>query len=90
MKREALGAKRCSPQAGFSELLIQIGLIVSMALIETRLESFCHHLEFMLKSIGQNGGVPFDLDDFSPKGFSSSTDDLLNVRQRFLVHNPSR
>ena len=60
-----------------------------MTPVEMHLEPFCYHLEFMPKSIGQNGGVPFGLDDFNPKGFSGGTDDLPNVRQRFLVHNPS-
>ena len=72
-----------------SELLVKIRLIIGMTLAEMHLKSFCYHLEFMLNSIGQNGGEPFDRDDFTPKGLSSCTDDLLNFRQRFLIHSPS-
>ena len=59
-----------------------------MTPVETHLESFGGYLNFMPKSFGQDARVPFGLDDFNPKGFSGGTDDLPNVRQRFLVHIP--
>ena len=80
---------RRRPRSGFPELLVQMRSIVGMTPVEMHLKSFCYHLEFMLNSIGQNGGASFDRDDFSPKGLSSCTDNLLNFRQRFLIHNLS-
>lgn len=67
--------------AGFPELLIQIRSIVGMTPIEMHLEPFGNQLEFVSKFFSQNAGVLFGIDDFSPKGFCSSVDDLLNVRQ---------
>ena len=80
---------RRRPRSGFPELLVQMRSIVGMTPVEMHLKSFCYHLEFMLNSIGQNGGASFDRDDFSPKGLSSCTDNLLNFRQRFLIHSLS-
>ena len=72
-----LAVRKLDERAGFPELLVQIRSIIGMTPVEMHLKPFCHHLEFMLNSIGQNGGAPFDRDDFSPKGLSSCTDNLL-------------
>ena len=61
-----------------------------MTPIEMYLKSFGNHLEFIPKSFGEDSIVALGIGNVWPKGFSSSTDDLLNVSQRFLVHNPSR
>ena len=58
--------------------------------IEIHLRSFGGYLNFMPKSFGEDSSVAFGIGDVCPKDFSRSTDDLLNVRQRLLVHNPSR
>lgn len=72
---------------GFPELLVQIRSIVGMTPIEMHLESSGDELELMPESFGQNTGVTLGVDYFAPKGFGSSVDDLLNLRQRFLVHD---
>ena len=48
---------------------------------EMHLEPFSNELKSMPESFGQNTGVPFGIDDFSPKSFGSRTDDLLNLLQ---------
>ena len=58
--------------------------------IEIYLKFFDDYLNFMPKSFGEDSSVAFGIGDVCPKDFSRSTDDLLNVRQRLLVHNPSR
>jgi hypothetical protein len=72
--------------AGFSELLVQIDSIIGMTPVEMHLKPFGDKLELMPESFGQNAGVTFGVDYFDPKGFGSSVNDLLNFRQRFLVH----
>jgi hypothetical protein len=52
-----------------------------MTPVEMHLEPFGNQLEFAPKSFSQDAGVPFGIDDFSPKGFSSGADDLLSLRQ---------
>lgn len=84
-----LAVKELDEGPCLSELLVQIHSIIGMTPVEMHLKSFSYNLEFMLNSIDQNGGAPFDRDDFSPKGLSSSTDNLLNFRQRFLIHSLS-
>ena len=59
-----------------------------MTPVEMHLKSFGNCLEFMPKSFSSDAGVSFGFNNFSPKGFSSSTDDLLNLSQGFLIHNP--
>jgi len=76
-------------RAGFPELLIQIGSIVGMTPVEMHLEPFGNQLEFVSNSFGQNTGVTFGIGNFNSKGFSCSADDLLNLRERFLIHTVS-
>ena len=52
-----------------------------MASIEVHPESFGDELKLMPESFGQHTSVPFSIDYFDPNGFSSSADDLLNLRQ---------
>ena len=73
-------------RAGFPELLIQIGSIVGMTPVEMHLEPFGNQLEFVSKSFGQNTGVTFGIGNFNSNSFSCSADDLLNLRERFLIH----
>jgi hypothetical protein len=68
-------------RAGSPELLIQIGSIVGMTPVEMHLEPFGNQPELVSKFFSQDAGVPFGIDDFSPKGFCSSVYDLLNLRQ---------
>jgi hypothetical protein len=57
--------------------------------VEMHLEPFGNQLEFVPKSFGQNTGVTFGIGNFNSKGFSCSADDLLNLRERFLIHTVS-
>jgi len=84
-----LAVRKLDERAGFSELLVQIGSIVGMAPVEMHLEPFGNQLEFVSKSFGQNTGVTFGIGNFNSKGFSCSADDLLNLRERFLIHTVS-
>jgi hypothetical protein len=59
-----------------------------MTPVEMHLEPFGHELKLMPESFGQNTGMTLGIDDFSPNGFSSGTDNLLNLRKRFLIHTP--
>jgi hypothetical protein len=74
---------------GFPELLVQIASIIGMTPVEMHLEPFGNQLEFVSKSFGQNTGVTFGIGNFNSKGFSCSADDLLNLRERFLIHTVS-
>jgi hypothetical protein len=67
-------------------LLVQIRSIIGMTPVEMQLEPFGNQLEFVSKSFGQNTGVMFGIGNFNSKGFSCSADDLLNLRERFLIH----
>jgi hypothetical protein len=81
-----LAVEELDERAGFPELLVQIRSIIGMTPVEMHLEPFGNQLEFVSKSFGQNTGVTFGIGNFNSKGFSCSTDDLLNLRERFLVH----
>ena len=76
-------------RAGFSELLVQMCSIVGVAPVEMHLEPFGNQLEFVSKSFGQKTGVTLGIGNFNSKGFSRSADDLLNLRERFLIHTVS-
>jgi hypothetical protein len=76
-------------RAGFSELLVQMCSIVDMAPVEMHLEPFGNQLEFVSKSFGENTGVTLGIGNFNSKGFSCSANDLLNLRERFLIHTVS-
>lgn len=65
-----LAIRELDKRAGFSELFIQIGSIISMTPVEMQLESFGHELEFMPESFGQDTGMPLGIGNFDPKGFS--------------------
>ena len=84
-----LAVRKLDECAGFSELLVQMCSIVGMAPVEMHLESFRNQLEFVSKSFGQDTGMPFGIGNFDSNGFSCSTDDLLNLRKRFLIHTVS-
>ena len=84
-----LAVGKLDERAGFAELLVQMCSIVGMAPVEMHLESFGNQLEFVSKSFGQNTGVTFGIGNFNSKGFSCSADDLLNLRERFLVQDLS-
>ena len=75
--------------AGFSELLVQIDSIIGMSPVKMHLEPFGNQLEFVSKSFGENTGVTFGIGNFNSKGFSCSANDLLNLRERFLIHTVS-
>ena len=61
-----------------------------MTLVEMHLEPFGNKLKFVPESFSQNTGVPFRIGNIRSKRFKGRTDNLLNVCQRFFVHNPSR
>ena len=84
-----LAVGKLDERAGFAELLVQMCSIVGMAPVEMHLESFGNQLEFVSKSFGPNTGVTFGIGNFNSKGFSCSADDLLNLRERFLVQDLS-
>lgn len=84
-----LAVGKLDERAGFAELLVQMCSIIGMAPVEMHLESFGNQLEFVSKSFGQNTGVTFGIGNFNSKGFSCSADDLLNLRERFLVQDLS-
>lgn len=84
-----LAVGKLDERAGFAELLVQMCSIIGMAPVEMHLESFGNQLEFVSKSFGQNTGVTFEIGNFNSKGFSCSADDLLNLRERFLVQDLS-
>jgi len=84
-----LAVGKLDERAGFAELLVQMCSIIGMAPVEMHLESFGNQLEFVSKSFGQNAGVTFGIGNFNSKGFSCSADDLLNLRERFLVQDLS-
>lgn len=44
--------------------------------------------DFFLKGFSRHVSVSFDVGDLYPNGFSRGSDDLLNLRQRFLIHAP--
>lgn len=52
-----------------------------MTPVEMCLEPFGNQLEFVSKSFCRDAGVSLGIDNFDLKGFGSSTDDLLNLRQ---------
>jgi hypothetical protein len=66
-------------RAGFSELFLKIGSIIGMAPIEMHLKSFGNKLELMPESFCEDTSVTLAIGNFSPKGFGSSTDNLLNL-----------
>ena len=78
--------RRSREQPGFPELLVQIRSIIGMAQVEMHLEPFGDELELMPESFGQNTGMTLGVDYFDPKSFGSNVDDLLNLPQRFLIH----
>ena len=76
-----LAVRKLDERAGLPELFIQIASIIGMTPVEMHLKPLGNQLEFVSKSFSQDAGVPFGIDDFSPKDFSSSVDDMLNFRQ---------
>ena len=84
-----LAVRKLDERTGFSELLVQMCSIVGMAPVEMHLESFGNQLEFVSKSFSQDTGMPFGIGNFDSKSFSCSADDLLNLRERFLIHTVS-
>jgi hypothetical protein len=45
--------------------------------------------DFRPKGFNSNVGVPLCVGNIGPKGFRRSSDNLLNLRERFLIHTPS-
>ena len=68
-------------------MLFQISSIIGLSPIKMQLELFGDALKFMPEFFGQNTGMPSGLGNVCPKRFGSRTDDLLNLHQRFLVHD---
>ena len=60
--------------------------IVCMTPIEMHLKSLGDELKFMSESFTKNTCVSFAISNLSTKGFSGSTNNLLNLCDRFLVH----
>ena len=81
-----LTIRKLDERAGFPELLVQIGSIIGMTPVEMHLKSFGDELELMAESFGQNAGMSLDIGNLNSKSFSGSADDLLNLRERLLVH----
>ena len=81
--------KQRNLKTGFPELLIQIGSVIDMPSVQMQLEAFGDELEFMPQSLGQNTSMLLGIKNFDPKGFGGSTNDLLNLRQRFQIYDPS-
>ena len=76
-----LTIRKLDERAGFPELLVQIRSIIGMTPVEMHLKPLSNQLEFLSKSFSQDAGMPFGIDDFCPKDFSSGSDDLLNLCQ---------
>jgi hypothetical protein len=78
--------RKLAERTSFPELPVQIRSTIGMTPVEMHLKLFGDKLELMPESFGQNAGVTLGVGYFDPKGFGSSVNDLLNFRQRFLVH----
>ncbi len=91
-----LAVRELNERSGFLKLFIQIRSIIGMTPVEMHLEPFGDQLHFMPQPFGQHTGVSLGIGNFSakgtgkicPKSFSSGTDNLLNLRKRFLIHMP--
>ena len=73
--------------AGFSELFFKKGSIFGMTPVEMHLKSFGNKLEFMTKPFRQHTSMPFGIGEFSPNGVCRCSDELLDLCERFLVHD---
>jgi hypothetical protein len=73
----------------FSELFFKEGSIIDVPPVEMHLKSFGHELKFMTEPFRQNAGVPFGVREFSTKGVGRCSDELLDLRERFLIHDLS-
>lgn len=58
-----------------------------MTPIELQLKSLGNELEFMPESFRQNASVPFGVCEFSPQGVGRCSNELLDLCERFLVHD---
>lgn len=70
-----------------SKLLFKEGSIFGMTLVEMHLKSFGDKLEFMTDPFRQNTSMPFGIHEFSTEGVGRCRDELLDLCERFLIHN---
>lgn len=84
-----LAVRKLDERTSFPELLVKMRSIICMTPIKMHLKSLGDELKFMPKSFSKDTRVSFAVNNLSPKGFSGSANDLLNLRERFLVHIPS-
>jgi hypothetical protein len=73
--------------AGFSELLFKEGSIFGMTPVEMHLKSSGNKLKFVTEPLRQNTSVPFGVRDVSSKRVGRCRDELLDLRERFLIHD---
>ena len=58
-----------------------------MTPVEMQLEALGNKLEFMSKPFRQQTSMPFGVREISSKRFGRCSDDLLDLRERFLIHD---
>jgi hypothetical protein len=83
-----LAVRKLDERTSFPELFVQMRSIICMTPIEVHLKSLSNELKFVPKSFSKDTRVSFAVSNLSPKGFSGSANNLLNLRERFLVHIP--
>jgi propanediol dehydratase large subunit len=60
--------------------------VVGMTPIKMHLKSLSNELKFMSERFIKNTCMSSAVSNLSTKGFSGSANNLLNLRERFLVH----
>jgi hypothetical protein len=70
----------------FPELFIKMRSIICMTPMEVHLKSLSNELKFVSECFAKHTCVSFAVSNLCTKGFSGSANNLLNLRDRFLVH----
>jgi hypothetical protein len=73
--------------ARFSELFFQEGAVFGMTPVEMHLKSFSNKLNLVTEPLRQNTSMPFGVREISSKRFGRCSDELLDLRERFLIHD---
>lgn len=74
-------------RACFSELFLKEGSILGMAPVEMHLKSFGNKVRFVREPLLQNTSMPFGVREISSKRVGRCSDELLDLRERFSVHD---
>jgi hypothetical protein len=76
-----LALRKLDERTSFPELFVQMRSIICVTPIEVHLKSLGNELNFVPEFLSQDTRVSFAVSNLSPKGFSGSTNDLLNLRE---------